>query len=93
MRLFPMMEQGGNTLIERLIDDLHREHGLHEAALADFQARIRLLAETHAGVDAVQLFQRGVDHLADELAAHIRAEDGALFPLFVAPAAALRSGG
>lgn len=93
MRLFPMMEQGGNTLIERLIDDLHREHGLHEAALADFQARIRLLAEAHAGVDAVQLFQLGVDHLADELAAHIRAEDGALFPLFVAPAAVLRSGG
>jgi iron-sulfur cluster repair protein YtfE (RIC family) len=34
MRLFPMMEQGGNTLIERLIDDLHREHVEHEDELA-----------------------------------------------------------
>ena len=33
MRLFPMMEQGGNTLIGLLIEDLHREHVAHEKAM------------------------------------------------------------
>jgi hypothetical protein len=35
MRLFPMMEQGGNTLIGLLIEDLHREHVAHEHAMND----------------------------------------------------------
>jgi regulator of cell morphogenesis and NO signaling len=43
MWLFPMMEQGGNTLIGRLIDDLHREHVMHEHAMDEFRARLRSL--------------------------------------------------
>jgi len=47
MRLFPMMEQGGNTLIGRLIEDLHREHLEHEQGVACLQARVRGLAQVH----------------------------------------------
>lgn len=32
MRLFPTMEQGGNTLICPLIEDLHREHVVEAAS-------------------------------------------------------------
>ena len=39
MRLFPMMEQGGNTLIGLLIEDLHREHVAHENAMNDSRAQ------------------------------------------------------
>ncbi|MBK8359194.1 MAG: hemerythrin domain-containing protein [Comamonadaceae bacterium] len=85
MRLFPMMEQGGNTLIGRLIEDLHREHVDHEAAMNELRARLRLLNGTYCTDPALQKLIRGVDDLAHELAQHIRAEDEELFPLFSAP--------
>lgn len=91
MRLFPMMEQGGNTLIGRRIEDLHREHVSHENTMDASRARLRALAGRSAEPALLGLI-RGVDDLATELARHIRAEDEDLFPLFavqpdVAPAA------
>jgi regulator of cell morphogenesis and NO signaling len=83
MRLFPMMEQGGNTLIGRLVEDLHREHVEHEAAMRELQARLRVLNGTHRNDPALERLVRGVDDLAHELAQHIRAEDEKLFPLFL----------
>jgi regulator of cell morphogenesis and NO signaling len=88
MRLFPMMEQGGNTLIGHLIDDLHREHVAHQAAMDGLRARLGALAAAHGAAPALQRFILGVDELASELAAHIQAEDDALFPLFAVPPAA-----
>jgi regulator of cell morphogenesis and NO signaling len=82
MRLFPMMEQGGNSLIGQLIEDLHREHGAHGAAMDAFRAQLAALAAVHGADPSLQQLVRGVDTLADELARHIRAEDAELFPLF-----------
>ena len=92
MRLFPMMEQGGNTLIGRLIEDLQREHVEHDGAMNVFRARLAALSEASSVDSALQQLVQGVDDLANELASHMRAEDDELFPLFavqppVAPAA------
>lgn len=93
MRLFPMMEQGGNTLIGRLIEDLHREHDEHLPAVQDLQLQLRSIAESHPTDEVLQHVAEGVDGLARDLADHIRVEDELLFPLFhpsstaVAPAA------
>jgi regulator of cell morphogenesis and NO signaling len=86
MRLFPMMEQGGNTLIGLLIEDLQREHVAHEKAMNDLRARLGTLPEVHGTDQALQQFMRGLNDLASELALHIRAEDEELFPLFAPPA-------
>lgn len=85
MRLFPMMEQGGNTLIERLVEDLHREHVAHEQGMTYLQARVRELAQAHRANAALQALAQAVEVFADELIRHIRAEDDELFPLFCAP--------
>jgi regulator of cell morphogenesis and NO signaling len=85
MRLFPMMEQGGNTLIERLIEDLHREHVAHEQGMDCFQARVLDLAQAHRANATVQALAQAVEVFADELIRHIHAEDDELFPLFCAP--------
>lgn len=85
MRLFPMMEQGGNTLIERLIEDLHREHVAHEQGIVCFQARVRESAQAHRANATLQALAQAVEVFADELIRHIHAEDDELFPLFCAP--------
>ena len=85
MRLFPMMEQGGNTLIERLIEDLHREHVAHEQGMDCFQARVRESAQAHRANATLQALAQAVEVFADELISHIHAEDDELFPLFCAP--------
>jgi regulator of cell morphogenesis and NO signaling len=95
MRLFPMMEQGGNTLIGRLIEDLHREHVDHEAAMDSFRTRLHDSQAACVGEPTFLALVEGIDAFAAELAAHIRAEDSELFPLFAEPrqpasAAALR---
>ena len=87
MRLFPMMEQGGNTLIRHLIVDLHREHGDHLPALQDFQRQLRAIQAAGPMHERLVRFIHGVDDFAGELAEHIRLEDEVLFPLFVGPAA------
>lgn len=88
MRLFPMMEQGGNTLIGRLIEDLHREHGEHLPAVRELQSQLRATDATGAAQPILAQLVRGVDDFARELAEHIRLEDEVLFPLFCHSAAA-----
>lgn len=85
MRLFPMMEQGGNTLIGRLIEDLHREHVAHEQGMECFRVRAHELAQAHRTDAALQALAQAVEAFADELSCHIRAEDDELFPLFCSP--------
>jgi regulator of cell morphogenesis and NO signaling len=86
MRLFPMMEQGGNTLIARLIDDMHREHRQHEAAVDDLQ-RLRTALPSDAAHAAAD-FDAALARLLADLSAHVRAEDDDLFPRFLPAAAA-----
>lgn len=88
LRLFPMMEQGGNTLIGRLIEDLHREHCKHLPAVLELQNHLRATDATGAAQPILAQLVRGVDDFARELAEHIRLEDEVLFPLFCHSAAA-----
>jgi regulator of cell morphogenesis and NO signaling len=86
MRLFPMMEQGGNTLIARLIDDMHREHRQHEDAVEDL-LRLRAALPSDAAHAAAD-FDAALARLLADLSAHVRAEDDDLFPRFLPTAAA-----
>lgn len=85
MRLFPMMEQGGNTLIGRLIEDLHHEHVVHEQGMECLRARVHELAQPHQTDAALQALAQAVEAFAGELTCHIRAEDDELFPLLFSP--------
>ena len=87
MRLSPMMEQGGNTLIQQLIDEMHAEHVAHGAVMTELHEDLAALSR-QADVDpALTALTSAVEHLASELAEHIRTEDDELFPLFTRPAA------
>lgn len=80
MRLFPMMEQGGNTLIAQLIDDMAREHRQHDAEVDELHTlRAALPPEAAAAAAA---FDAGLECLLDDLAAHVRTEEDRLFPRF-----------
>lgn len=80
MRLFPMMEQGGHSLVGLLIDDIEAEHRAHEHALAALAGPMQ--------ADLPDALRAGLDHFIGELQAHVRAEDEVLFPRFPRNAAA-----
>lgn len=75
-----MMEQGGNTLIGRLIDDLQCEHVEHEDAMNVFRARLAALSGVSSLDPALQQLVQAVDDLANELASHMRAKDDGAAP-------------
>ncbi|MCK7490364.1 MAG: hemerythrin domain-containing protein [Comamonadaceae bacterium] len=78
MRLFPMMEQGGGSLIDLLLDDLEREHRAHEQSIARLE---ELLAELPPTPGA-QALAAGCAKLIDDLHQHVAAEDEDLFLQF-----------
>lgn len=78
-RLFPMMEQGGHSLLGLLIDDLEAEHRVHEDALAML---IALMDEC-----APESLRQPLQHFVDELRAHVQIEDEVLFRRFPRDAA------
>lgn len=81
MRLFPMMEQGGNSLIVRLIDDMQAEHGLHGDEIAHIEALLQAVPAAGAGSALASLRTAWTGFLAD-LAEHTQLEDERLFPMF-----------
>ena len=81
MRLFPMMEQGGNSLIVRLIDDMQAEHGLHGDEVAHIEALLQALPAAGAGSALASLRAVWAGFRAD-LTEHMQIEDGRLFPMF-----------
>lgn len=85
MRMFPMMEQGGNTLLHHLVADMEAEHRQHDALLDRLRTQ---LAAAQVGSQpgarvALQQWQRGVAKLLADLAEHVRLEEKLLFPRFV----------
>ncbi|NWG74673.1 MAG: hemerythrin domain-containing protein, partial [Rubrivivax sp.] len=84
MRLFPMMEQGGNTLIAQLIDDLQVEHAVHGDEVAALQAALDALRVPPAAVAALDRLRHALRKFAADLGQHAQLEDEILFPPFVA---------
>lgn len=81
MRLFPMMEQGGNSLIVQLIDDMQAEHRLHGDEVAHLDAVLQALPAADGGSVLATLRAAWAKFLAD-LAEHTRVEDERLFVMF-----------
>lgn len=84
MRLFPMMEHGGNTLIAQLIDDLQVEHAVHGDEVAALQATLDALPVPPAAAAALDRLRHALRKFAADLAQHAQLEDEILFPPFVA---------
>lgn len=86
MRLFPMMAQGGNTLIGLLIDDMMQEHARHSLDTAGMTARLNALVVPPAQQTTLAAVKAGWQAFLAELAKHVAAEDEALFLMFTPPA-------
>lgn len=82
MRLFPMMEQGGNTLITHLIDDMRAEHVAQAAEVAALQAQVAALQAPAAAAPVLAALRQALAAFFDDLAQHMHAEDERLFPMF-----------
>lgn len=85
MRLFPMMAQGGHTLIAQLIEDLQAEHAVHGEAVAGLQASLGRLRVAPALEPLLDRLRLALGKFAADLAQHAQIEDEILFPRFVAP--------
>jgi regulator of cell morphogenesis and NO signaling len=84
MRLFPMMEQGGGSLIGILIDDLEAEHRAHEDNVARLLALTAALPPVPDPAGEADPLHEGIASLVADLAEHVRLEDEELFPRFAA---------
>mgnify|MGYP000205072840 FL=1 len=82
MRLFPMMAQGGNTLIGHLIEDLQIDHVEHGDVLGALQARLDGLRAEPAAEPALAALRQAFAKFSADLREHARTEDELLFPLF-----------
>lgn len=82
MRLFPMMEQGGNTLIPQLIDDMQAEHLCHADVTADLRRRMAALQAPAGAAPEVAALRAALGKLFDDLEQHVHVEDELLFPMF-----------
>lgn len=82
MRLFPMMEQGGGTMIGLLIDDLERDHRDHECAVSRLEVLALALPPLGGHEAAADSLRGGVAKLVADLRTHMRVEDEVLFPRF-----------
>ena len=72
MRLFPMMEQGGNTLIVHLIDDMQAEHLDHADVVAELEHRMADLVAPAGTEPDVAALRAAVAKLFDDLAQHVQ---------------------
>lgn len=85
MRLFPMMEQGGNTLIAHLMADMAAEHDAHADVMADLAHRLAGLVAPAGAEPTLAALRAAVAKLFDDLAQHARLEETVLFPMFKPP--------
>ncbi len=84
-RLFPMMAQGGNTLIGHLIDDMGAEHVAHAELIEAIRRRLTGLRLPASGEAALTQLQARFEALVAELHRHAQLEDRVLFPRFAPP--------
>jgi regulator of cell morphogenesis and NO signaling len=82
MRLFPMMEQGGNTLITQLIDDMQAEHLAHADVVVELERRMTDMVAPAGTEPQVAALRAALDKLFDDLTQHMKLEDEVLFPMF-----------
>jgi regulator of cell morphogenesis and NO signaling len=82
MRLFPMMEQGGNSLIVRLIDDMQAEHRLHGDEIAHIEALLQAVPAAADQGSALASLRGAWTGFRADLAEHTEVEDQRLFPMF-----------
>ncbi|WP_180126693.1 hemerythrin domain-containing protein [Rhodoferax sp. BLA1] len=85
MRLFPMMEQGGNTLIGLLIGDMEQEHARHSQHTPQMTARLAALQVPPDHQATLNALRTGWQAFLAELAQHVAAEDNGLFLMFKTP--------
>jgi regulator of cell morphogenesis and NO signaling len=84
MRLFPMIEQGGGSLVGHLVDDMASEHESHRAAIARLGELVAQLPSAEPD-PAVATLRSGIGKLVADLHEHMRIEDDILFARFDAP--------
>lgn len=86
MRLFPMIEQGGNALIGVLIDDITQEHAAHEADVATLRTLHHAMLHEQPPPPAAGTAPLGalLERLLAELAEHAALEETQLFAPFAA---------
>jgi regulator of cell morphogenesis and NO signaling len=77
-----MMEQGGNSLINQLIDDMQAEHRLHGDEVAHIEALLQALPAVAGAGPAPALLRAAWAGFVADLAEHTRVEDERLFPMF-----------
>jgi regulator of cell morphogenesis and NO signaling len=82
MRLFPMMEQGGNTLVTHLIDDMQAEHLSHASVVAELECRMADLVAPAGTEPEVAALRGALAKLFDDLTQHVHLEEEVLFPIF-----------
>ena len=82
MRLFPMMLQGGNTLIRHLIDDLRAEHDEHRRSLRELRAAVAALGAAGERLSQARQLHAELTQLLAALERHMYVEDEVLFPRF-----------
>ncbi len=80
--LFPMMEQGGHSLIGQLIDDMQAEHAAHTAAVVRIQALLAAERAEPAAEAQLSALRAAARKFFEDLAEHMRIEDEQLFPQF-----------
>jgi regulator of cell morphogenesis and NO signaling len=82
MRLFPMIEQGGNTLLSQLVDAMRTEHLEQRDQIQQLQTGLSLLA-VPAGCEALLVeLRRSAGKLFADLIEHMDVEDQVLFERF-----------
>jgi regulator of cell morphogenesis and NO signaling len=84
MRLFPMIEQGGGSLVGHLVDDMASEHEAHRAAIARLG---ELVGDLPRDDGAAATLRQGITKLVADLEEHMRIEDDILFARYDAPRA------
>ena len=86
-RAFPMMLQGGSTLLASLMHDLEAEHDDHGAHLRALEWVMRGHRAPDDASPEWRALCAGTEALFDDLVAHMHLENAVLFPRFRPPAA------
>lgn len=82
MRLFPMLEQGGNTLLWKLIENIIEEHDVQRGEVSQFEQRIVKLVAPIEAKYLLEDLRAATNKLFADLTEHMRLEEVELFNPF-----------